>query len=31
MSYSNALGRGVNVVLGYVFGAVYLLVRLDAS
>ena len=28
MSYSNALGRGVNVVLGYVFGAVYLLVGL---
>jgi Domain of unknown function (DUF4383) len=28
MSYSNTLSRGANVVLGYVFGAVYLLVGL---
>ena len=28
MSYSNAVSRGANVVLGYVFGAVYLLVGL---
>ena len=28
MSYSNALNRGANVLIGYVFGAVYLLVGL---
>ena len=28
MSYSNALDRGANVLIGYVFGAVYLLVGL---
>jgi hypothetical protein len=28
MSYSNVLSRGANVVVGYVFGAVYLLVGL---
>ncbi|HVC74104.1 MAG TPA: DUF4383 domain-containing protein [Mycobacteriales bacterium] len=28
MSYSNALNRGANVLIGYVFGSVYLLVGL---